>query len=48
MTLVYCRNAVIAIGAAAQAITDHALHVPTTYPALAAHWHTLSADLAEP
>lgn len=46
VTLVCCRDAVIAIGAAAQAITDHALHVPPGYPALAAHCQTLSTDLA--
>ncbi|MFC8383757.1 hypothetical protein [Nocardia sp. NPDC057272] len=47
VTLVYCRDAVIAIAAAAQAITDHALHVPPAYPALAARCQTLSADLGE-
>ncbi|MGW0635028.1 hypothetical protein [Nocardia salmonicida] len=47
MTLVCCRDAVIAIGAAAQVITDHALHVPPGYPSLAAHCQTLSADLAK-
>ncbi|MFC9877586.1 hypothetical protein [Nocardia salmonicida] len=47
VTLVYCRDAVIAIGAAAQAVTDHALHVPPAYPALATRCQTVSADLGE-
>ncbi|MFF2392331.1 hypothetical protein [Nocardia sp. NPDC058114] len=47
VTLMYCRDAVIAIATAARAITDHALHVPPAYPVLAARCQMLSADLAE-